>query len=96
MIRLLAICRPILFTPKKNGGYRMCTDYRALNRVTIKSRYPIPRTDELIDQLPKARYFSKIDLQGGYLQIRVVVADYHKTVFHTRYGSFEYVVMPSG
>ncbi|GJP39105.1 hypothetical protein CLOM_g23495, partial [Closterium sp. NIES-68] len=62
---------PILFTPKKDSGLRMCTDYHALNRVTIKSCYPIPRTDELIDNLRGARYFSKIDLRGGYHQIRL-------------------------
>ncbi|GJP86207.1 hypothetical protein CLOP_g16259 [Closterium sp. NIES-67] len=78
---------PILFTPKKGGGLRMCTDYCALNRVTIKSRYPIPCTDELIDNLREARYFSKIDLRGGYHQIRVFVGDCHKTVFRTRYGT---------
>ncbi|GJP51202.1 hypothetical protein CLOM_g10364 [Closterium sp. NIES-68] len=72
---------PILFTPKKDGGCRMCTDYRALNRVTIKSRYPIPRGDEVIDQFPKALFFSNIDLRGGYHQIRVVAADCHKTAF---------------
>ncbi|GJP86133.1 hypothetical protein CLOP_g16197 [Closterium sp. NIES-67] len=87
---------PILFTPKKDGGLCMCTDYRALNRVTIKSRYPIPRTDELIDNLCGARYFFKIDLRGGYHQIRVFDDDCHKTVFRTRYGSYEYTVMPFG
>ncbi|GJP86136.1 hypothetical protein CLOP_g16200 [Closterium sp. NIES-67] len=87
---------PIMFTPKKDGGLRMCTDYRAFNRVMIKSRYPIPRTDELIDNLHGARYFSKIDLRGGYHQIRVFADDCHKTAFRTRYGSYEYTVMPFG
>ncbi|CAI5480103.1 unnamed protein product [Closterium sp. Yama58-4] len=87
---------PILFTPKKDGGFRMCIDYSALNRVTIKSRYPIPRADELIDQLRTARVFSKIDLRGGYYQIRVNLPDCPKTAFRTRYGSFKYTVMPFG
>ncbi|CAI7772871.1 unnamed protein product [Closterium sp. NIES-53] len=87
---------PILFTPKKDGGFRMCIDYRALNRVTVKSRYPIPHGNELIDQLRTARVFSKIDLRGGYHQIRVEPSDCAKTAFRTRYGSFEYIVMPFG
>ncbi|CAI7791819.1 unnamed protein product [Closterium sp. NIES-53] len=74
----------------------MCINYRALNRVTIKSRYPIPRVDELINQLLTARVFSKIDLQGGYHQIRVNPPDCPKTAFQTRYGSFEYTIMPFG
>ncbi|GJP47045.1 hypothetical protein CLOM_g6276 [Closterium sp. NIES-68] len=75
------------FTPKKYGGLRMCIDYHALNRVAIKSRYPIPLADELIDQLRGARYFSKIDLRGGYHRIRVFADDCHKTAFRIRYGS---------
>ncbi|CAI7825928.1 unnamed protein product, partial [Closterium sp. NIES-53] len=87
---------PILFTPKKDGGFRMCIDYSALNRVTVKSRYPIPHADELIDQLRTTRVFSKIDLRGGYHQIRVEPSDYAKAAFRTRYRSFEYTVMPFG
>ncbi|GJP29287.1 hypothetical protein CLOM_g14231, partial [Closterium sp. NIES-68] len=90
------IRRPILFTPRKDGGFRMCIDHRALNRITIKSRYPIPRADELLDQLRDAKFFSKIDLQGGYHQIRVAAEDCHKTTFRTCYGSYEYLVMPFG
>ncbi|GJP49090.1 hypothetical protein CLOM_g8351 [Closterium sp. NIES-68] len=87
---------PIMFTPKKDGGLRMCIDYRALNRVTIKSPYPIPRADELIDQLREAKFFSKIDMRGSYHQIRVNKTSYYKTAFRTRYGSYEYTVMPFG
>ncbi|GJP33623.1 hypothetical protein CLOM_g18140, partial [Closterium sp. NIES-68] len=87
---------PILFTPKKYGGLRMCIDYRALNRVTIKSRYPILRANELIDQLRGAKFFLKIDLRGSYHQILVNEADVYKTAFRTRYGSYEYKAMPFG
>ncbi|GJP34200.1 hypothetical protein CLOM_g18648 [Closterium sp. NIES-68] len=81
---------------KKDSGIRMCIDYRALNRVTIKPRYPIPRADELIDQLRGARYVSKIDLHVSYHHIRAFADECHKTVFPTRYGSYEYIVMPFG
>ncbi|GJP78905.1 hypothetical protein CLOP_g9170, partial [Closterium sp. NIES-67] len=85
---------PILLTLKKDGGYRMCIDYRAQNRVSIKSCYPIPCTNKLIDQIRKARFFANIDLRGGYHLIRVVAVDCHKTAFRTWYESFEHVVMP--
>ncbi|GJP79438.1 hypothetical protein CLOP_g9673 [Closterium sp. NIES-67] len=83
---------PILFTPKKDGGQQMCIDYRALNRVTIKSRYPILRADELINQLHGAKLFSKIDQQDDYHQIRVNEGNCYKTPFWSRYGSYEYTL----
>ncbi|GJP78303.1 hypothetical protein CLOP_g8627, partial [Closterium sp. NIES-67] len=87
---------PILNTPKKDRGLWMCIDYRALNPKMIKFRYPIPRADDLLDQLRGARFFSKIDLRSGYHQIRGFVDGCHKTAFRTRYGNYEYIVMPLG
>ena len=77
---------PILFVKKKDGSHRMCIDYRELNKLTVKNRYPLPRIDDLFDQLQGASWFSKIDLRSGYHQVRVQDEDVQKTTFRTRYG----------
>jgi hypothetical protein len=87
---------PALFVKKKDNLLRMCVDYRPLNAVTIKNKYPLPRIDILFDQLSKAKVFSKIDLRSGYHQIKIRPQDIPKTVFSTRYGLYEYLVMSFG
>jgi hypothetical protein len=87
---------PAIFVNKKDQTLRMCVDYRPLNEVTIKNKYPLPRIDILFDQLTGARVFSKIDLRSGYHQIRIRPEDIPKTAFTTRYGLFEYLVMSFG
>ena len=74
----------------------MCVDYRALNKITIKNRYPLPKIEELLHQLRGAWYFTKLDLYSRYHQIRVRDEDIQKTTFVTKYGAFEYLVMPFG
>ena len=87
---------PVLFQKKHDGSLRMCIDYRALNKVTIKNKYPIPLIADLFDQLGRARYFTKLDLRSGYYQVRIVEGDEPKTICVTRYGSYEFLVMPFG
>ena len=87
---------PILFVPKKDGGLRLCVDYRGLNKVTVKNRHPLPLISETLDRLCGAKLFTKLDLKDAYHRIRIKSGDEWKTAFRTRYGHFEYMVMPFG
>ncbi|GJX84734.1 putative reverse transcriptase domain-containing protein, partial [Tanacetum coccineum] len=84
---------PVLFVKKKDGSFRMCIDYRELNKLTVKNRYPLPRIDDLFDQLQGSQFFSKIDLRSGYHQLRVHEDDIPKTTFRTRYRHFEFTTL---
>jgi len=86
----------LLFMKKKDGTMRMCINYRSLNAVTIKNKYPLPRIDDLLDQLKKAKFFSKIDLRSGYHQMKIRPCDIPKTTFVTRYRKYEFNVMSFG
>ncbi|GKF71826.1 putative reverse transcriptase domain-containing protein, partial [Tanacetum coccineum] len=87
---------PVLFMKNKDGSFRMCIEYRELNKLTVKNRYPLPRIDDLFDQLQGLQFFSKIDLRSGYHQLRVHEDDIPKTAFKTRYVHFEFIVIPFG
>ncbi|GBG86030.1 hypothetical protein CBR_g40931 [Chara braunii] len=87
---------PVIFVPKKGGTLRMCIDYRGLNAITVKNAEPLPRIDDLLDRVQGCKYYSKIDLKSGYHQIAIRPEDQHKTAFQTRYGLYEFVVMPFG
>jgi hypothetical protein len=87
---------PVLFVEKKDGTKRMCIDYRSLNEVTVKNKYPLPRIEDLFDLLRGASVFSKIDLRSGYHQLRIRPSDIPKTTFITKYGLYEFTVMSFG
>jgi hypothetical protein len=87
---------PVLFLKKKYGTLRLCIDFRQLNKVSVKHKYPLPRIDDLLDQLKDAKIFSKIDLRLGYHQVRIKEEDINKTTFKTMYGHYEFIVVPFG
>jgi hypothetical protein len=87
---------PVLFVQKKDGSQRMCVDYRSLNEATVKNKYPLPRVEDLFDQMRGARVFLKIDIRSEYHQMKIRSSDIPKTDFSTRYGLYEFTVMSFG
>ena len=87
---------PILFVKNKDGTLGLCIDYRQLNKVNMKNKYPLPRIDDLVYRMRGAKVFSKIDLRSGYHQVKIKEEDIHKTTFRTRYGHYVFVVVPFG
>jgi hypothetical protein len=86
----------VLFAKKKDGSFRLCIDYRSLNKLTIKDKYPLPRIEECLDEMQGSERFTKLDLASGYHQVRMHPADIQKTAFQTKYGSFQFRVLPFG